>query len=364
MKNARRTLAILMLLSILVSAIGITAFADGPNVPEGHKQLDYVESISVTGEGNTLNTAVAYPTNTTIHLSFSFVPDEDVTRVLVVARPFAPGTAIHDASKGFVWVDLYDEEWSARCDEGMNATVTKEGDVYYVTATYTTPEETANSMYLHLYSDNGTTEFANILTTCEDNQDAPADPNEGKTQLDHVETITVTGEGNTLNTSVAYPADSVINFSFSFTTDGNVTRVLAVARPFAPGTAVHDSSKGFVWVDINGSEWSSRCDEGMTATVTKEGDVYHVQGFYRTPDVAVESMYFHLYSDNGTTVFTDIKTYSDKVETPEPPATEPPATEPPVEEPPKTGDISTVIFALLSVSAVAVCLLGNKKRSV
>lgn len=351
MKNARKPLAILMLLGILVSAVCITAAATGSDVPEGHKQLDYVETISVTGEGNTLNTAAAYPGNTTIHVSFSFVPDSDVTRVLVVARPFAPGTAIHDISKGFVWVDLYDEEWSARCDEGMDATVTKEGDAYYVTATYTTPEETANSMYLHLYSDNGTTEFSDILITCEDNQDIPADPNEGKTQLDHLATITVTGESNTLNTSVAYPINSVIYFSFSFTADENVTRVLAVARPFAPGTAVHDSSKGFVWIDINGDAWSARCDEGMTATVTKEGDVYNVRGFYTTPDVDVESMYFHLYSDNGTTVFTDIKTAYEAPENPN--------------DPPETGDPIAAMVALLAVSAVGMtCLINNKRKTV
>lgn len=137
-----------------------------PEVGEDETLLDMVESITVTGEGKTLNEGIVYPKNGTVDLFFSFVPDKDVTRVLLVARPYAPGTDVNDVSKGFVWIDFKDGGWSDRCDEGMTASVMEVDGVFYVTATYTTPSEDIGTMFYHLYSDNGTTVFSNIQSKC------------------------------------------------------------------------------------------------------------------------------------------------------------------------------------------------------
>ncbi len=352
-KTTQKWLAMLMLLSILVGVFGVTAYADEEQV-----QLDYVSSISVAGDANTLNTGIAYPVNTVMNVTFSFVPESSVTRVLLIAKSFAPDTALHDKSYGFVWIDINGEEWSFRSDEGMifDATnVTKENGVYYVTAAYTTPDVAVNSMYYHIYSDNGTTVFSDIKTTYAapsgDSSDVPVAGN--KATLDQVDTLTVAGEGNTLNTGIHYPVNTTMYVDFSFVPDSNVTRVLVVVRNYAPGTALHDASMGFVWVNINGEEWNYRCDEGMSATVTKEGNSYHVTGFYTTPDVEVESMYYHIYSDNGTTVLSDIRTSYEAPESEEP------------STPPKTADghIGAIVAALVLSGGALVCMVKGKKKN-
>lgn len=171
-------------------------------------------------------------------------------------------------------------------------------------------------------------------------------------QLDYVSSISVTGEANTLNTGVAYPVNTQINLTFSFVPESSVTRVLLVVRNFAMGTSLHDKSEGFVWIDINGDDWSFRSDEGMifdATNVTKENGVYHVTAAYTTPEEAVSSMYYHLYSDNGTTVFSDIKTSYDD----------------PNPENPVSGDSISVFVALMAVSAVcAAFVAGSKKKNV
>ena len=82
---------------------------------------------------------------------------------------------------------------------------------------------------------------------------------------------------------------------------------LLVARPYAPRTDVNDVSKVFVWIDIKDGEWSDRCDEGMTASVIEVDGVFYVTATYTTPSEDIGTMFYHLYSDNGTTVFSDIQ---------------------------------------------------------
>ena len=269
-------------------------------------KVDHVAALDVNGNANTLNTGIGYPAGTKMELTFTFKPEASVTRVLLIAKNFAMGTAIHDQSRGFVWIDINGDSWSHRCDEGMTATVIKGDDgVYHVQATYTTPDEPVTSMYYHIYSDNGTTSFADILTTYV----TPVEEDSNRVTVDHVASATVSGEANTLNDSIRYPASTKMYLTFDFKPEASVTRVLLIAKNFAMGTAIHDQSRGFVWVDINGETWSARCDEGMNATVTKGDDgVYHVVANYTTPDEAVTSMYYHIYSDNGATTFTNILT--------------------------------------------------------
>ncbi len=283
----------------------------GPQIGADETLLGYVDKISVTGNTNTLDMNAKYPINATVNLSFSFVPDSDVTRVLLIAKNYAQGTKLHDQSEGFVWIDIKDGVWSARDDEGMKATVIEEDGVFYVTATYTTPDVAVETMFYQLWSDNGTTVFSDILSTClTDGATFPEEPEPAEEiVLDYVDRISVTNVDGTVNQDIEYPLNTQMHLSFSFVPEDSVTRVLLIAKTYAEGTNMHDKSKGFVWIDINGDNWSARDDEGMKATVTKENGVYYVTAVYTTPNVEVDTMFYQLWSDNGTTVFSDLKTW-------------------------------------------------------
>lgn len=279
-----------------------------PEVDPDKTLLDFVSKSNVNGNANTLNVNVKYPINTQMQLRFSFVPDSEVTRVLLIAKNFATGTTLHDKSEGFVWIDIQaDGTWSARDDEGMTAVVTEENGVFHVEAVYTTPEVEVGTMYYQLYSDNGNTVFTDIVTTyITDEATFPA-PKETVEQ-DYVESITVSGVDSVLDMELKYPVDTTMHLSFSFTPDEGVTRVLLIAKSYAEGTNLHDKSYGFVWVDISGDTWSYRDDEGMKASVSKEDGVYYVTAVYTTPATEVETMFYQLWSDNGSTEFHDLKT--------------------------------------------------------
>jgi len=72
---------------------------------------------------------------------------------------------------------------------------------------------------------------------------------------------------------------------------------------------------------------------------------------------------FGFYGSQFQTAPTTIALSDTVAELPQPPATEPPATEPPVDEPPKTGDIFSVIIAVLAVTACGITVVAGKKKA-
>ncbi|MBQ2711759.1 MAG: hypothetical protein IJF71_00115 [Clostridia bacterium] len=309
-----KTKTLALLVALLLVATGLCfmpntrAAKAEASLAEGETLIQYIESKTVSGESNTLDTGVKFPADTSVKVKFTFVPEASVTRVLLIAKNFAMGTAIHDKSQGFVWVDINGADWSYRCDEGMSATVTKgEDGVYTVNAAFTTNATSVDSVYYHIYSDNGATVFSNITSYyVQPVEVKEVDVPMGDKLIQYVASYEVAStNSNLIDTAVPYPANSKINLGYTFTADANVTRFLMIAKTFAPGKDGHDGGLGFVWVDISGDTWSARCDEGMTATVTKEEGIYTVSAYFTTKQ-NVDTVYYNIYSDNGTSVVSDL----------------------------------------------------------